>query len=152
MLVHCKKICCKIKFCKHERCHLKLIKEILKHFYSVLRAPIALVIGVCLSRMQKFFAEDGFLSLYFATNFLVNRINNCFFLCNSTDYAISRYAINRTIFVEKNSLWFGIYNFYAIKHIMPLSDMQLTGSICTYSDKEQIKKSTLAYKYQEQLT
>ena len=30
------------------------------------------------------------------------------------DYTVSRYAINRIIFLEKDRLWFGIYNSYAI--------------------------------------
>ena len=42
---------------------------------------------------------------------------------------MSRYAINRTIFSEKDGLWFGIYNSNAIEH-MRLSDMQLTGFVC----------------------
>ena len=45
---------------------------------------------------------------------------------------MSRYAINPTIFVEKYKVWFGIYDSYAIKHIMRLSDMQLTGFV--YND------------------
>ena len=53
-------------------------------FYSVLRVPVAHVIGVCLSRMPKSFAEDGFLSLDFATNTFINRINSFHF------YAIKR--------------------------------------------------------------
>ena len=52
--------------------HLKLIKKILQHFCSTLRAPTALVIGVCLSRTPKLFAKDSFLSLDFATNTLIN--------------------------------------------------------------------------------
>ena len=35
------------------------------------------------------------------------------------------------IFLEKDRLWFGIYNSYAIKRIMRLSDMQLTRFVCT---------------------
>ena len=74
--------------------------------------------------MPKVFAEDGFLSLDSATDSLVNRINTFYF------YAIKRImhqtdAINRTIFVERDMLWFEIYNSYAIKHIM-----QLTGFVC----------------------
>ena len=64
--------------------HLKLIKKILQHFCSILRAPTALVIGVCLSRTPKLFAKDSFLSLDFATNTLINWINSFYF------YAIKR--------------------------------------------------------------
>ena len=44
---------------------------------------------------------------------------------------MSRYAINQTIFLEKDKVWFGIYTSYAIKHIVQLSDVQLTGFVCT---------------------
>ena len=71
---------CKMKFCEHERCLLKLTTEISQHFYSALRAPTALVIGVCLSRMPKLFPEDRYLSLNFAINSVINR--QLLFLCN----------------------------------------------------------------------
>ena len=79
VLAHSKKSAAAIKFCKHERCCLKSIKEILQPFYSALRAPTAFIIGVCLSRMSKLFAEDGVLSFDFAINTLVNRINSFYF-------------------------------------------------------------------------
>ena len=72
---HGKKICCKIKFCKHERSHMKSCII----FYSALHAPTALVISICLSRMPKLFAKDEFLSLDFATNTLVNQKNSFYF-------------------------------------------------------------------------
>ena len=62
----------------------KIYQKISRIFYSALRAPTAHVIGVCLSRMPKLFTEDGFLSLDFATNSLLNRINSFYF------YAIKR--------------------------------------------------------------
>ena len=68
--------CCEIKLCKH--------KEIFSVFYSALRAPTALVIGVCFSRMPNIFSEDEFLSFDFAINTLVNQINSFYF------YAIKR--------------------------------------------------------------
>ena len=44
-----------------------------------LRTPTALVIGVCLSRMPKLFAEDGFLSLDFANNTVIDSIRSFYF-------------------------------------------------------------------------
>ena len=106
-------------------------------FYSALPAPIVIVIGVCLSRVPKRFAGDGFWSLDIATNTLVNQINSFYFyaISRETDYTISRYAINRTIFLEKDRLSFMIYNSYAIKHtrIVRLSNKQLTWFICLQS-------------------
>ena len=91
---------------------------------------LATLIGVCLSRVPKRFAGDGFWSLDIATNTLVNQINSFYFyaISRETDYTISRYAINRTIFLEKDRLSFMIYNSYAIKHtrIVRLSNKQLT--------------------------
>ena len=79
---HTKKIC-KIKF-RNEECCLKLmLKKSCSMFYSTIRAPTALVICVCLSRTPKL-CRRRFLSLDFAMNTLVNRINSFYF------YAIKR--------------------------------------------------------------
>ena len=47
------------------------------------------------------------------------------------------------IFFEKNRLWFGIYNSYAIKRIMRLSDMQLTRFVCKHSPHLLLGRSAL---------
>ena len=49
------------------------------------------------------------------------------------DYAASVHAINQTIFLDKDRLWFAIYNSYAVKHIIQLSNMQFTGFGCNLS-------------------
>ena len=87
VLAHCKNLlqdqrilqCCKIKFCKNERCHLKLIKEILQHFLQCTTYFHCTRNWRLLSKMPKLFAEDVFLLLDFANNTLVNQRNSFYF-------------------------------------------------------------------------
>ena len=56
---------------------------------------------------------------------------------------MSRYAINRTIFLEKDGLWFGVYNSYAIKYIVRLSNMRLARFVCIHFLKVDLQKNFL---------
>ena len=53
------------------------------------------------------------------------------------DYALIQYALNRTIFLEKDVLWFGIYNSYATRKAYYAIIRDAINRICLYFERSQ---------------
>ena len=70
---------CRIKFCKHERCRLKLIKEISQHFLQCIMCSHCAHNWHLSFKNAKTFCRRQFLSFDFSTNALVNRIKSFYF-------------------------------------------------------------------------